>query len=389
MSTSETTQASSGANRTLVVGAGPAGLAVAACLARAGVHCLVLEQGDGVGASWRNHYDRLHLNTNKGLSALPFAPFPRHYPRYPSRRQMIAYLEEYARRFAIEPKFGAEVIAARRAGGAWRVDTVDGVYWGSHLVIAAGCTREPNRPQWPGQESYAGPVLHSSGYRSGAPFAGRRVLVVGLGNSGGEIAMDLHEHGAKPCLSVRRPVNVIPRELFGIPILAIAIAQGRLPPGLADAISGPILRAVFGDLGQHGLERPAQGPMTEMVRHNRVPLIDAGTIELVKRGLIPVYPEVREFTGDGIVFSDGRRARFDAVILATGYRPRVDSFLRGCPTALERHGTPVASGPRSPVPGLFFCGYRIAPTGILREVGREARLIAAAIARERSAAGGR
>lgn len=389
MTTSETTHASSGANRTLIVGAGPAGLAVAACLARADIPYLVLEKGDGVGASWRNHYDRLHLNTNKGLSALPFAPFPRHYPRYPSRRQMIAYLEEYARRFGVEPTFGAEVVSTRRVGGTWRVHTLDGAYDGSHLVIAAGCTREPNRPRWPGQESYGGRVLHSSAYRSGVPFADWRVLVVGLGNSGGEIVIDLYKHGARPCLSVRRPVNVIPRELFGIPILAIAIAQGRLPPRLADAISGPVLRAVFGDLRPYGLDRPEEGPMTEMVRHNRVPLIDAGTVELVKRGLVPVYPEVREFTGDGVVFADGRSAPFDAVILATGYRPRVDSFLQGCPAALDRIGTPVASGPRSPVPGLFFCGYRVAPTGILREIGREARLIAAAIARERSAAGAR
>ena len=171
----------------IVVGAGPAGLAVAACLKQQGVNALILEQADRVGAAWHGHYERLHLHTAKGFSALPFMPFPREYPRYPSRSQVIAYLEAYTRHFQLEPRFGQRVVGARRVNGWWEVETEDGRYEASNLVIAAGYNREPNVPGWPGQEHFQGAILHSSAYRNGEMFKGQKVLVVGFGNSGGEI----------------------------------------------------------------------------------------------------------------------------------------------------------------------------------------------------------
>ena len=210
---------------TIVIGAGPAGLAVGACLKRAGIPTLILEQSNKVGAAWHRHYDRLHLHTDKAHSGLPFVPFPKAYPRYPSRLQVIEYLETYARHFQLEPRFGQQVVVARHANGVWEVQTQDARYQALNLVIATGYNREPYLPSWPGQTSFQGALLHSSQYRTGEPFKHQKVLVVGFGNSGGEIAMDLWEHGAQPSLAVRSPVNVIPRELFGIPILAIGIVQ--------------------------------------------------------------------------------------------------------------------------------------------------------------------
>jgi len=366
---------------TIIVGAGPAGLAVGACLKRAGIPCLILEQSNRVGAAWHRHYDRLRLNTDKRHSRLPFVSFPRDYPRYPSRVQVIRYLETYAQAFQLKPRFGQQVIAARRANGSWEVETLDTRYRGANLVIAAGYTREPHLPDWPGQNSFRGTLLHSAQYRRAESFKGLRVLVVGFGNSGGEIALDLCEHGAETSLAVRSPVNVIPRELFGIPILALAIAQSKLPPRLVDALNAPVLRAVMGDLTRYGLRTSALGPMTEMRRYARVPLIDVGTIGMIKRGRITVLPGVESFTDDGVVFTDGGCRRFDAVVLATGYRPRVNAFLEDAPGALDEHGTPTTSGREAPVPGLYFCGYRVSPTGILREIGHEARRISAAIVR--------
>ncbi len=368
-------------NDTIIVGAGPAGLAVGACLKRAGIPCLILEQADRVGASWYRHYDRLHLHTAKAYSSLPFFGFPKDYPRYPSRLQVISYLEAYARQFQLEPKFGQQVIGARYVDGGWEVRTQDARYQAMNLVIAAGYNREPYLPNWPGQDAFGGVVMHSSQYRNGEPFRKQKVLVVGFGNSGGEIAIDLWEHGAQPGLAVRSPVNVIPRELLGIPILTIAIVQRKLPPRWADAINAPILRAVVGDLTGFGLRKLPHGPVAQIQGEAHIPLIDVGTIKLIKRGQVAVYPGLERFIEDGVIFADGRRGKFDAVILATGYRPQVNKFLDGASSACNVNGIPLSSGYEMPLPGLFFCGYYVSPTGMLREIALEARRIGSAIAR--------
>lgn len=364
----------------VVIGAGPAGLAVGACLRRAGVPFLILEQADSVGASWRRHYNRLHLHTPKAFSGLPFYPFPKDYPRYPSRLQVIAYLEAYAEHFGLEPEFGQQVVSARPAAGGWEVQTQAACYTAANLVVATGQAREPYLPQWPGQAQFGGQWLHSSAYRDGEPFRGRRVLVVGFGNSGGEIAVDLWEHGAQPSIAVRGPVNVVPREVLGVPNLLFSIVQARLPRRLADALNAPVVRLAIGDLAPYGLRRPLRGPLAQIEHEARIPLIDVGTIDLIKRGAIAVYGGIERFTPGAAVFADGRTALFDAVILATGYRPRVDAFLAGAPAVYDREGAPLASGQEIAATGLYFCGFYVAPAGMLREIAREAQRISAAIA---------
>ncbi|HET9330620.1 MAG TPA: NAD(P)/FAD-dependent oxidoreductase [Steroidobacteraceae bacterium] len=366
--------------RPIVVGAGPAGLAVAASLARHGISCTMLEQGTAVGTTWRGHYDRLHLHTDKAHSSLPFLPFPRSCPRYPSRQQVIDYLEDYARGFGLQPRFGQKVREARRTDGRWHVHTEDESYSGPELVIATGHNRERYLPDLPGMADFRGTLLHSADYRNGAPYRKQKVLVVGLGNSGGEIAIDLCEHGAHVSVAVRGPVNVVPRDLLGIPIVAVAAAERMLPPRLADALNAPILRAALGDLASCGLRRPAYGAMTQFRREARPPLIDVGTIGLIRRGAIGVRPAVVGFAAENVVFSDGTRAGFDAVVLATGYRARVHAFLQDAAPAHRADGTPLSSGRESELPGLYFCGYRVAPTGMLHEIAREALRIARAIA---------
>jgi cation diffusion facilitator CzcD-associated flavoprotein CzcO len=372
------------APHTVIVGAGPAGLAVATCLERAGVPCLVLERSTAVASAWHRHYDRLQLHTDKSHSELPFAPFPQNYPRYPSRTDLIAYLEDYAGRLRSEIRLGQEVRSVGRADGVWEIRTATRTYQAPTAVIATGYNREPYVPAWPDRDRFRGTMLHSSRYQSGEQFVNQEVLVVGFGNSGGEIAMDLAEHGARVSMAVRGPVNVVPRELFGIPILSIGVLQSKLPPRVADAISRPILRATIGDLGPLGLRRSEHGTMTRIRRDARIPLIDVGTIDLIRRGRITIRPGIERFTWDGVVFTDGCRRRFDVVVLATGYRPRVDTFLRNASAVLDPDGAPLMSGRETPIPGLYFCGYRVSPTGMLREIGREAGRIASAIARARA-----
>lgn len=362
----------------IVIGAGPAGLAVGACLKRAGVRSILLERGDSVGSTWRRHYDRLHLHTERRHSALPFIPFPPGTPRYPSRQQVVDYLESYASRTALDIRFGQEVVSARRSGGRWAVSTGDATYESSYLVVAAGNIREPNAPQFAGQDEYTGTIMHSSQYRNGTEFAGKSALVVGFGNSGGEIAIDLHESGARTTMSVRSPVNVIPRELFGIPIQSIGIAQRRTPARVSDRINAPILRAVIGDYTKYGLRKLPYGPATQMRQYGTIPLIDIGTIDLITSGAITVHPGIEKFTTTGVTFTDGSHVDADLVVLATGYRPQVDTFI-DARASYDESGAPLISGHEAGVPGLYYCGYFVSPTGMLREIGMEARRIAESI----------
>jgi indole-3-pyruvate monooxygenase len=365
----------------IVIGAGPAGLAVGACLRQAGVQCIILEQSDKVGSAWRRHYDRLHLHTDKKNSELPFTPFPKDYPRYPSRDQLIDYLESYAKKFELDIRFNQQVTMARYENNHWVIQTKDALYQAPNLVVASGNAREPFLPEWNGRNLFKGKVIHSSEYKNGEAFKGQNVLVVGFGNSGGEIAIDLWEHGAKPSIAVRNAVNVIPRELFGIPILSIGIVQNIMPAWMADAMNTPILRAVIGDITKYGLRKLPYGPATQIQNDKHIPLIDVGTMKLIKQGQVTVHPGVEEFTENGIKFMDGKEAKFDAVILATGYRPRVDAFLKAMNVYYDESGTPISTGCEAAIPGLYFCGYYVSPTGMLREIAIEARRISATISK--------
>lgn len=363
---------------TVIIGAGPAGLAVGACLKRAGVPFIMLEQADRVGSVWHDHYDRLHLHTNKAGSNLPFYRFPNKYPRYPSRDQVIEYLEAYADRFELAPRFGQRVVSARYQADRWETQTQDALYRSQHLVVATGYARVPRLPSWPGQAGFEGPFLHSSSYKNGRSLRGKRVLVVGFGNSGAEIALDLWEHGARPSLAVRSPVNIIPRDLLGLPVVAIAVGVHKLPLRLADTFMAPVLRLMYGNIERLGFRKLPYGPLTQIERDARIPVIDVGAMKLIKEGDIAVYGGIERFDGNEVTFEDGHKQRFDAAILATGYRPQVEAFLENGGKALDAEGTPLSSG-REALPGLFFCGFHVSPTGVLREIAIEARRIAGVI----------
>src|SRR5271167_2106947 len=155
----------------IVVGAGPAGLAAAACMRERGLNPVILEKSDAVGSVWRRHYDRLHLHTDRGHSGLPDLPMPSSYGRYPSRAQVVEYLERYAAKFDLKPQFNASVREVRRYGATWRAEAGENTAEARVVVIATGWADFPYSPTWPGMETFGGPILHSSRYRNPAPFA--------------------------------------------------------------------------------------------------------------------------------------------------------------------------------------------------------------------------
>jgi cation diffusion facilitator CzcD-associated flavoprotein CzcO len=361
----------------IIVGAGPAGLACAVTMKAAGLDATVLEKAGNVGAAWRRHYDRLHLHTDRRHSGLPGMAMPPDYPAYPSRAQMVAYLESYAARFEVEPVFDTTVSRIGRGGAQWRVDTGQGSIVAPVVVVATGIAEAPYRPAWPGLETFSGVVAHSSEFRNPAPYAQKRVLVVGFGNSGGEIALDLANAGVEVALAVRNPVQILPRDLLGFPILSWAILYRNLPARLVDVVNAPVLRLALGNFEKFGLRRAAKGPRQMVEEDRRVPLIDIGTLARIRDGSIKVRGGIDRFTADGVVFAGNGAEPFEAVILATGFRPDLRRLIGDVEGVFDRHGMPLVTGHPTAAPGLYFCGQITVPTGQLREIGIEAQRIAA------------
>lgn len=366
----------------VVLGAGPSGLAVGGALRMRGVPFEVLERADALGHTWRNHYDRLHLHTVKQHSSLPGLAWPAHVPMYPSRDDVVAYLESYARHHGIEARLGEAVTRVRREGDRWAVEHTSGSTRARRVVVATGYNRVAHTPAWPGRERFKGAVMHSGEYRNGRAFKGRSALVVGAGNSGAEIALDLWESGARTALCVRGPLHVVPRDVFGIPAQVNSLrVMSRLPPRVADRLSLLMLDRVVGDLTPWGIRRPALGPVSQVLENKQIPLIDVGTVALIKQGHIRVVPGITRFTEGGVALDDGRALDVDVVVLATGYRPALDAFLDDAPRYTDARGYPTHFGADAPAPGLYFVGYRNPLTGALHDIAREATAIAAHIAR--------
>ena len=360
----------------IVVGAGPAGLAAAASLRMRGLNAVILDRADKLGSAWRRHYDRLHLHTDRSHSGLPGLSMSSAYGRYPSRAQFVEYLELYAARFNLEPVFNVAVSAIRREDMRWRVEAGAKTYAAPVVVVATGWADFPYSPTWPGLETFRGAVAHSSAYRNPAPYAGKRALVVGFGNSGGEIALDLAEAEIDVTLAVRGPVRILPRDLLGLPILTWAIAQRRLPARVADALNAPVIRLAVGSIESLGMKRSAKGPRRMIEEDGRIPLLDVGTVAKIRAGAIKVRGAIDRVTPDGVVFSETGPEAFDAIILATGFRPDLRALLPDAANVLDPAGKPLVSGEPTSAPGLFFCGAIASPTGQLREIGIEAERIA-------------
>ena len=245
----------------LVVGAGPAGLATAGCLVQRGVRPQVIEKGGELAASWRTHYDRLRLHTVKALSSLPGLPFPAACPRYVSRQSVVDYLAAYAEHHGIVPLLGEEAVAITPNDGGWQTSTAAGRRHASKcVVVATGANAFPNRPTFAGEQSFRGRIVHSRAYRNAAPFAGQRVLVVGMGNTGAEIALDLAESRVRTAISMRSPVNIVHRDVLGRPTQITSIALSKLPRRWGDAIARVLRDLTVGDLSRYGIETSKVSP---------------------------------------------------------------------------------------------------------------------------------
>jgi indole-3-pyruvate monooxygenase len=367
---------------TIIIGAGAAGLACAACLKKLGIPFIMLEKDNRVGEEWIRRYDRLHLHTPKQHSGLPYFPIPSKFPKYLSKNDFADYLEQYAAVFELIPLFNQKVVSVHRRNENYEVVTSQGIFRSKNLIIASGYASTPVKPLPHEYNNFAGNVIHSSEYKNGEPFKNKKVLVVGFGNSACEIAICLYEHSAFPSLSVRGRVNIIPREIAGISIISLAIAQQaitKLSPRLTDFINKPVLRLMNGDIRKLGLEKLPYGPFTQVVKHKKIPLLDIGTMKLIRQRKINVFPGIKAVTFDAVEFTDGKKENFDAIIYATGYQTCINDFLKSYNETESRQAANIAE---INLAKMYFCGFNVSSTGMLREIGIEARKIAKAIARQ-------
>lgn len=365
----------------LIIGAGPAGLAIAGRLRRLHIPFEIIEKSEHVASTWHAHYDRLHLHTVKERSHLPHLPFPEDYPRYVSRQQLVAYYEMYAKAFDIKPHFGEEVISIKKSNDHWRVKTLSGKKWDAqHVVIATGVNRSVNRPLFEGEETFQGRILHSRLYKNADAFHDQKVLVVGMGNTGAEIALDLSEHDVETYLSVRSPVNIVPRDTFAGPTQLTALRLSKLPIGLGDRLGNLLRTLMVGNLSKYGIQTPKLAPAAQLRTFGKTPVIDIGTVAQIKAGKIKVLPGIQRFEKDGVIFSNGKKHPFDTVILATGYHAKLQDFLEPTEDLLDAQGFPKVVIGNGKLEGLYFLGFdNYVAGGILGVIYRDSEKIANSI----------
>ncbi len=291
---------------TLIIGASISGLACAAALQKKGIGYLIVEKQSQVAAPWRNHYDRLHLHTNKRISNLPYKKFGNRIPRYPSRMQVVEYLEDYQKEFNINPLFNTEVKSIRKENDYWIAVTNNETVQSKYIIIATGAFAKPRPVNLKGMETFTGRIIHSNSYKTGKDFTNQKVLVIGFGNSACEIAIDLYEQSAIPAMSVRSAVNVVPRDILGIPILEVSQALSHLPARVADAVSAPLNRLLVGDISKLGLIKKAYGPFEEIKKDGHIPVLDIGTIKHIRQQHIQVYGDIDYIQDKTVYFLDGK-----------------------------------------------------------------------------------
>jgi indole-3-pyruvate monooxygenase len=361
----------------IVVGAGPAGLASSRELSRRGIRHVVLERGETVGHTWTRLYDGSVLHTGKHFSALPGMRFPSATPLFPTRNHFLDYLSQYAKTFQLPIETQADVTSVRWDQRGWTAALVDGRSMQAQaVIIATGIVSNPYIPEFANLALYKGRAIHSVEYKRPELFARERVLVVGVGNSAGEISAELAASGAQVTVAIRSGARVVPRDLFGIPVQYLGVALRHVPrPWLLRTMS--IMGAVAESIrGAPPLPLPSDSACAT------VPLIGFHLADAVKAGRIHLAPGVAEFTREGVRFVDGSERAFDTVILATGYRASLG--LLGNEITRDRCG--FASRRQRVVsvdrPGLYFVGHNYDVAGGLRNIGQDARSVARLIAND-------
>ncbi|MER5935780.1 NAD(P)/FAD-dependent oxidoreductase [Streptomyces sp. NPDC001928] len=364
---------------TCVIGAGPAGLAVARALAERDLPYTHIERHTGPGGLWDIEnpgspmYDSAHFISSKSLSGFGGFPMPDHFADYPPHRQILSYLTSFAEAYGLRDRveFGTEVRSVEKnPDGTWTVTRADGRS-GTHrqVVVCTGAQWHPNVPDLPGD--FTGEVRHTVTYRSSGELRGKRVLVVGAGNSGLDIACDAARSADHAAISMRRGYWFIPKHLFGRPVDTIAAGGPHLPMWLEQKLFGGLLRLLNGDPRRLGLQKP------DHKLFETHPALNSLLIHHLQHGDITARPGIARTEGRTVHFTDGTSDEFDLILLATGYVHKVPVAQKYFGD--EQHPDLYLSSFSREHEGLFGVGFVETNSGAYQLFDSQAQLIASFI----------
>jgi len=318
-------------NRACIVGAGPGGLALARTFKTLGIDFDVFERHSDVGGVWDPQndgspmYESAHFISSKTQSHYTDYEMPVSYPDYPSNRQILSYMRGFAQTFGLydDITFNTEVTATKKIAGGWQVTLSSGetrpYRW---LICVNGTNWHASLPTWPG--AFDGDIRHANGYRSMDEFKGRRVLIVGAGNSGCDIACDAAQRADAAFISLRRGYHFIPKHIMGKPADVFAAEGPHMPMWLTQMIFGGLLKLLHGDLSRLGLPKPDHKVFESH------PILNSQLLHFLGHGDIIAKGDIERLDGDGVIFKDGSREKIDLILGATGYNwavPYVDEAL--------------------------------------------------------------
>jgi hypothetical protein len=321
------------ASKHLVIGAGFSGLGVAAAFTRRGIPFDLVEADDDVGGNWYHGvYENVHIISSRKTTEYTDYPMPASYPDFPSARQMLDYLRSYAEHYDLRAHLELRTkvaLVSPAPEGRWEVRFESGetrLYGG--VVVCNGHHWDKRYPSYPGELTV--PLLHSKDYKSGKELEGKRVLVLGGGNSACDIAVEAARVGAASHISMRRGYWFMPKSIFGVP--TAELMKPWMPLSMQRAVLKSLLRVVVGRYEDYGLMAPDHEPF----EHH--PTINTELLHYLQHGRITPHPDVAAWEGNTVRFSDGKRLEVDLVVAATGYHvsfpfvaPGVVRFVDGMP----------------------------------------------------------
>jgi dimethylaniline monooxygenase (N-oxide forming) len=369
-----------------ILGAGSSCVAAAKALKEKGVAFECFEKGSDLGGMWRyendngasSAYRSLHIDTSRRNLGYSDFPIPERYPDFLSHWEVAEYLDAYAERFGVRPfiRFRTEVTEVSPSGRSWTVRLKNGeqkTY--SAVLVANGHLWDPRWPDFAGK--FDGLAMHSHHYKTADPFDGKRVLVVGIGNSAVDIAVDLCRSARSVCLSTRRGAWLMPKYIMGIPTDRWGAFFNRslhLPTRWTRTIVSRLAWLAIGDQRRFGVPRPAHPVWREHA------CVSQDLLSCVGHGWITIKPDVAGLQGERVAFADGSSEPFDTIVCATGYEtkfPFLDPQVFAVRDREARLYRRIVVPDR---PGLCFIGLvqPIGPTIPLVEV--QARWIAAVLA---------
>jgi cation diffusion facilitator CzcD-associated flavoprotein CzcO len=338
----------------VIIGAGPAGLATAYYLQRYGVAFKILEQHQ-VGSSWVRFYDHLHLHSLKHHSALPGLAMPESYPDFPGRQQVYDYLQSYVKHFGFSIQERTKILKVSY-NHSWQLETNQGLIEATTLVVATGIFNTPFTPQLKGLETFQGQTLHSQQYKRPTDFLGKRVLVVGVGNSGAEVVVALAKAGVHTDVVVRDGVLMVP---YPRSVMAASLRYWLLRK-LPRALANVVLAQTQKGFAEIGLPLPEREPL------ERYPVVGFELEKLVRQQQLRIRPKIQEVSATHVHFVNHTSEAYDTLIFATGFRPTLD-FL---PESLHRQ------------PRLYKVGFHYPTTEpFLLTIKREVKDVAQKIAK--------